>query len=190
MAEVREDAEFYATSGGGVTLSGGEPLRQHEFASAILQQCKAEGYHTALDTCGHVHWKTFEQVLPYVDLLLYDLKHVSSEIHQRYTGVPNRLIIENLRRLSRYGVPIEVRMLIIPGINDGRDVIQAAAWLLASMDNITNVRLLPYHRLAGSKYVKLGREDTMPDVDPPSAEQMREIAGWIGSCGLQAVYPA
>ena len=189
MAQLREDASFYETSGGGVTLSGGEPLLQSEFATEILRRCKAEGYHTAVDTCGQVQWRVFEQVLPYVDLVLYDLKHISPEQHQRYTGANNHLVVENLRRLSGYGASVEVRMVIIPTINDSREFIEGAARLLASLENITAVRILPYHRLAGSKYTKLGKENTMPDVDSPSNEAMLRIASWIRRFGLEVIYP-
>ncbi len=189
MAQLREDASFYENSGGGVTLSGGEPLLQSEFATEILRRCKAEGFHTALDTCGQVQWRVFEQVLPYVDLVLYDLKHISPEQHQRYTGANNRLVVENLRRLSGCGASVEVRMVIIPTINDSREFIEGAARLLASLENITAVRILPYHRLAGSKYTKLGKENTMPDVDSPSNEAMLRIASWIRRFGLEVIYP-
>lgn len=189
MAVVREDATFYAVSGGGVTLSGGEPLFQGKFATALLQQCTAEGFHTALDTCGHVRWDIVEHALPYVDLVLYDLKHISAKCHKQYTGESNRLILKNLRRLDGSDVPIEIRMPIIPTINDSRKTIDTAARFLASLSNITAVRLLAYHRLAGSKYHSLGRENTLPDVAPPSGSQMRRIAGWIRQHGLPVIVP-
>jgi pyruvate formate lyase activating enzyme len=189
MVQLREDAAFYENSGGGITLSGGEPLLQNEFSTQILRRCKAEGFHTALDTCGQVQWRVFELALPYVDLVLYDLKHISPEQHQRYTGANNRLVVENLRRLSDYGASIEVRMVIIPTINDSREFIEGAARMLASLENITAVRILPYHRLAGSKYTKLGKDNTMPDVEPPGDEAMLQIASWIRQFGLEVVYP-
>jgi len=189
MTVVRQDATFYTVSGGGVTLSGGEPLFQGAFATALLRQCNAEGFHTALDTCGHVRWAIMERALPYVDLVLYDLKHISPPRHQQYTGVSNRLILENLRRLSRSSVPIEIRMPIIPTINDSRETIDAAARFLASLSHIIAVRLLAYHRLAGSKYHSLGRENTLPDVTPPSGRQMQRIAGWIRQHGLPVIVP-
>lgn len=189
MAVVREDAAFYETSGGGVTLSGGEPLLQGEFATAILRRCKAEGFHTAIDTCGHVRWKVIQEALPHVDLVLYDLKHISPQQHRQYTGASNRLILNNLRRLSGCGVPVEVRMPVIPTINDSREVVEPAAQFLGSLDNITAVRLLSYHRLAGSKYHSLGQENSMPDVASPSKRQMRRIATWIRRHGLNVVVP-
>jgi len=189
MAVVREDAGFYEVSGGGVTLSGGEPLLQAEFAAALLQKCKVEGFHTAVQTCGQVQWKVIEEALPYVDLWLYDLKHISPQRHKRYTGASNRLILSNLRRLSGRGASIEVHMLIVPTINDSREDIESAARFLASLKNIEAVRLLAYHRLAGSKYLSLGRENTLPDVPSPSRRRLLQVARWIRQHGLKVVVP-
>lgn len=189
MAEVRQDASFYQNSGGGVTLSGGEPLLQGRFATALLQQCQAEGFHTAVDTCGQVGWKALERALPYLDLVLYDLKHIDPQWHRQYTGASNQRILENLRRLSRCGLPIEIRMPIIPTINDAQAFVEGAAAFLASLANISAVRLLAYHRLAGAKYRSLGQENTMPDVDPPTPDHMLQIAAWIARYGLEVIVP-
>ncbi|MBI3972761.1 MAG: glycyl-radical enzyme activating protein [Chloroflexi bacterium] len=189
LAQVREDASFYATSGGGVTLSGGEPLLQPEFATAVLRQCKAEEFHTALDTCGQVRWKAFEQALPFVDLVLYDVKHMSAERHKHLTGASSRLILDNLRKLGDHGVPIEIRMVIVPTINDGREFIEAAGEFLGSLHTIEAVRLLPYHRLAGSKYLGLGQANTMPEVETPSLAHMQQIAGRLSAHGLKVIAP-
>jgi pyruvate formate lyase activating enzyme len=189
MAVVREDATFYELSGGGVTLSGGEPLLQGDFTVALLKQCQTEGFHTAVDTSGQVKWGVFKQVLPHVDLVLYDVKHISPNHHKRYAGASNQLIINNLRRLNDCGVPIEIRMPIIPTINDSKETIESTARFLGSLNNITTVRLLPYHRLAGSKYVSLGRENTMPDVASPSYRQLQQIAQWMNQYGLKVIIP-
>lgn len=189
MAVVREDAPFYERSGGGVTLSGGEPLVQGDFTKALLTQCQAEGFHTAIDTSGQVAWSVINRVLPYVDLVLYDIKHISPDQHQRYTGASNHLILSNLRRLCGCGVPVEIRMPIIPTINDSQEIITSTARFLKSLNNITAVRLLPYHRLAGSKYQSLGMENTMPDVASPSASHMRQIAQWMSQYGLKVIIP-
>jgi len=189
MAVLRQDAAFYETSGGGVTLSGGEPMMQGEFATALLRRCKGDGYRTALDTCGHVGWSVLQGALPYVDLVLYDLKHISARLHRRQAGASNRLILSNLRRIVEFGTPVEVRMPIVPTINDSKEFIDAAAEFLASLSEITAVRLLGYHRLAGPKYLALGRENTMPDVPSPAAEQMRQIAAWLERRGLRVILP-
>lgn len=185
MVELRKDIPFYENSGGGITLSGGEPMFQHKFALAILKQCKIEGLHTAIDSSGQASWQIYEKVLPYVDLVLYDIKHIDSEKHKVYTGVSNRLILENLKRIGEYDVPVEIRMPIIPGINDAKDYITRAAKFLTGMKNITRVELLPYHKLGGSKYTRLEKEYKLQDLEPPEVEKMNEIAEWISSFGLK-----
>lgn len=172
-----------------MTLSGGEPLMQSSFACALLRESKAKGFHTAIDTCGLVDWETLEAALPYVDLVLYDLKHIDSQLHRQYTGMPNHLILENLFRLSRYGASVEIRMPIIPTINDTQEYIESAALCLEPLENIAAVKLLAYHRLSGSKYQRLGRKNTLPDVAPPSPSQMQKIAGWIERHGLKVLLP-
>ena len=190
MGEVREDAAFYRVSGGGVTLSGGEPLLQNEFATALLKACKAEGFHTSLDSCGQVPWSFYERALPYVDLVLYDLKHIHADNHKGFTGVSNRRIIQNLRKLNDRGTPVEIRMLIVPTVNDSEEQVGQAAELLAGMDNITAVRLLAYHSMAASKYTSLGRDSTMPDVESPDTDAMARVAEWVRSYGLTVITPS
>ena len=185
MVELRKDIPFYENSNGGITLSGGEPLFQHEFALAILKQCKAEGLHTALDTSGQVSWRVYERVLPYVDLVLYDFKHIDPVAHRKYTSASNELIMDNLAKISEYGVPIEIRMPIIPGVNDAKKDIVGAAMFLSTLKNITWIELLPYHRLGESKYSRLGEKYKLEGLQPPSKEQMNEIAEWIRSYGLE-----
>ena len=185
MAELRKDAPFYESSGGGITLSGGEPMFQPRFALAILERCKSEGFHTALDTSGYAPWKAYERALPYVDLVLYDLKHIDPAAHRKYTGASNKLILENLVRIGESGVPIEIRMPIIPGVNDGREDIEGAAEFLKGVKNITQVTLLPYHRFGEAKYERLGREYKLKGLQPPARERVEEIAEWIRSHGFK-----
>jgi pyruvate formate lyase activating enzyme len=188
MEIIRQDIPFYQVSGGGVTLSGGEPLVQPKFTKKLLQQCKEEHIHTALDTSGSVPWRVLETVLPYVDLVLYDLKHISPSRHRKYTGASNHLILENMKRLADCRVPVEIRMLIIPTINDSWSFISRAAKFLESLDNITAVRLLAYHHLAGSKYRRLDKVDTLPNVASPTDDQLQRIAGWIQRYDLKVVW--
>ena len=183
IEELCKDREFYDQSGGGITLSGGEPLLQLEFVVELLSRCAGEDLHRALDTCGNVPWGHFEAVLPYVDLILFDLKLVGSENHEQYTGVGNELIIENLQKLAEQRVDMEIRVPVIPGINDGENI-DATAALVASLPRAIPVRLLRYHRLAGGKYKRLGLPDTMPQVDAPSGEHMQELAGRLEAAGV------
>lgn len=189
MAVIREDATFYALSNGGITLSGGEPLVQDKFAVALLQQAKSEAFHTALDTSGHVDWDVFERALPFLDLVLYDLKHIDPVLHQQYVGASNRRILMNLRKLSRRRVPIEIRMPIIPTINDAYDDIESAALFLVSLKSLQSVRLLAYHRFAASKYRSVGRVNCMPNVPVPTREQLQNIATHLRCYGLKVIIP-
>jgi pyruvate formate lyase activating enzyme len=171
-----EDRRFFENSGGGITLSGGEPFVQHQFTDALLRRCKEEGFHTAVDTSGAIPWKVLEQSLPYIDLLLYDLKHMDPGEHKRFTGQSNTLSFENLTRVDSAGVPIEIRMPIIPTINDDPANIDASGRFLAGLKNLTAVKLLPYHSFAGSKYESVGRPNTLPVVESPTQSEMNSLA--------------
>ena len=185
MAELRKDIPFYENSGGGITLSGGEPLFQHEFILSLLKQCKTEGLHTVLDTSGQAPWKIFEEVLSYVDLVLYDIKHIDAVEHKTHTGISNNLTLENPEKVGQYGIPIEIRMPIIPGINDAEEDILRTARFLADINGIERVQLLPYHKLGESKYARLGKEYKLRTLEPPGRDQMEEIAAWIRPFGLE-----
>jgi pyruvate formate lyase activating enzyme len=173
---LREDRAFYEASQGGVTLTGGEPFLQGRFAAMLLKACKAEGLHTAVDTSGHISWAVIEESLPYIDLVLYDLKHPHPQQHKQYTGATNELALEHLRLLSQVGVPIEIRIPVIPTVNDSPELMAAIGRFIAPLNNIVAVRLLPYHRLAGSKYAGIGRSNTMPQVDTPTKEDLERAA--------------
>jgi len=185
MVELRKDIPFYENSNGGITLSGGEPLLQPEFALALLQQCRAEGLHTVIDTSGQAPWSIFEKLLPCVDLVLYDDKHVEDEGHRILTGISNRLPLENLEKAGACGVPIEIRMPVIPDLNDAEEDILRAAEFLSGVRGIVRVKLLPYHKLGASKYARLNRKYKLPDLDPPEEERMQEVATWMGASGLE-----
>ena len=185
MEELRKDIPFYENSGGGITLSGGEPTLQHEFALDLLRQCKAENLHTAVDTSGQTPWRIFAELLPYIDLVLYDIKHIDAASHRELTGTTNERILENLRRIGDSGTPIEIRMPIVPGVNDGDDGIERTARFLGDIAGITRIELLPYHKLGASKYPRLGLPFCLPDVEPPAAEHMAAIASVIRSHGLE-----
>lgn len=161
-AAVLEDRTFYAQSGGGVTLSGGEPLLQAEFCASLCRELRGQGIHCAIDTAGAVPWDAFAAVLPHVDLFLFDLKHMDAERHREGTGRDNRRILENLGHLAAQGVPIEIRIPLVPGCNDDTANVQATGAFLAALPVVPPVRLLSYHALARSKYAAIGRPDTLP----------------------------
>lgn len=189
MTEVRKDRAFYEQSGGGVTFSGGEPLMQNEFTLAALQACKAEEIHTAIDTSGYAPWEIFEDVLPHIDLFLYDLKTIDDAVHIRTTGVSNTLILSNLVELSRRGANIRVRVPIIPGINDDPKTNEGLGEFLASLPHPVEVELLPYHSSGAEKYCRLNRPYALEGTEPPSSETMQAISQILRKHGLILYQP-
>lgn len=155
FAEVIKDKAFYDNSGGGVTFSGGECMLQLDFLREILEKCKSAGIHTAVDTAGNVPWESFEKILPFTDLFLYDIKAFGAELHRKGTGVSNELILENLKNLSGRA-DIIVRIPVIGGYNDNDEEIRQIADFLKQI-KIIKAELLPYHAMGEHKYTALGR---------------------------------
>lgn len=172
--ELARDHIFYEESGGGITLSGGEPLAQPEFAIEILRRCRKAGLHTTLDTCGFVETEQLLAAAPFTDLFLYDFKHPDSAQHEAYTDVPNGLIIRNLKILCTNGSTVRVRQPIIPGFNDAPDVIEQTGRVLASC-GIKQFELLPYHALGTGKSNKLIHNNEVRNFSHPSTNQMLAI---------------
>jgi pyruvate formate lyase activating enzyme len=152
---LSEDLVFYRQSGGGVTLSGGEPLLQADFCAALLQRLKKYDIHCAVDTCGAVPFSAFEKVLPYTDLFLYDLKHIDPALHWQYTGQDNATILDNLRQLDETGKPIEIRIPVIPGVNDSKAAMRRSGEFLSQLRHVSGVKLLTYNPFAQDKYAAL-----------------------------------
>lgn len=186
FAEISKDAVFYETSGGGVTLSGGEPLTAPTFARALLAHCQAAGFHTAVETSGYVTWQAFEAVLPHVNLFLYDVKHMDEARHRQGTGVSNRCILANLARLDETGADIIVRVPLIPDFNDSPHNIRQTAALAAGMPHVRRLDLLPYHRLGTPKYRKLGRDYPLADLQPPQRSDVERLLAEVQAFGLAA----
>lgn len=188
IREVEKDRLLLETSGGGVTLSGGEPVAQSQFASELLRSLKREGYHTALDTSGYAPWEVLEDVARHADLVLYDLKHMDPRAHEELTGAPNDLILSNLRSLSQQGSKtIIVRLPVIPGLNDSNENIEATAKFLGGLGGIEAVELLPYHNLGATKYEALGWEYLLSHLDPPTGERLEEMRGLLEARGLRTI---
>jgi pyruvate formate lyase activating enzyme len=182
---VAADDIFYQRSGGGVTLSGGEPLAQPQFATSLLKLCKDAAIHTALDTCGYASWATVKQVLEYVDLVLYDLKHMDPVEHKKHTGVPNELILDNAKRIHHgLSIPMLARIPLIPGYNDTAENITATAQFIATELDSIEVHLLPYHRMGEIKHERMEEPERSIPVQPPSDERMEEIKEVFESFGL------
>jgi pyruvate formate lyase activating enzyme len=186
MSEVQRDVPFYDQSGGGVTFSGGEPLMQPDYLVALLSACKASDIHTTLDTCGQTNWKTLDRIRSYVDLFLYDLKFMDPGRHKQQTGVTNERILENLKKLSRHGHEIILRVPIIPGANADLENIRAIGSFAASLPSLNRVDILPYHRAAINKYERMHRSYGFNQLLPPSEEEMAEIARLLEEYGLKA----
>ena len=173
LEEILEDSDFYETSGGGVTFSGGECMLQIDFLEEMLKQCKESGIHTAVDTAGHVPFEYFERIIPYTDLFLYDLKCMDSEKHKQYTGVPNERILENLSRLLASDKSVWVRVPIVPTVNDSDDDIADIRKFFECYGYPEKVELLAYHAMGKHKYDALGMEASIfPTL---SKERMNEL---------------
>ena len=184
MVEIGRDRPFYEESGGGATFSGGEPLAQPEFLGALLAACRAAGIHTALDTCGYAPWEVIDRVRRDVDLFLYDLKLLDDARHRELTGVSNRLILENLRRLSELGHAIVLRVPIIPGVNDDPETLDEIGAFATSLPRLDEIALLPYNRMGIDKYARLDRPYRLSGVAPLSDEAMSAIARRLSAFGL------
>jgi pyruvate formate lyase activating enzyme len=156
MREVLKDAKFYENSGGGVTLSGGEPTAQPEFALCILRSCKEAGLHTVLDTCGYAPWSVMKRLLAYTDLVFYDIKTIELRKHQQATRKPNRLILENARKTAQYK-PMRVRVPLIPNFNDSPEEVRRIARFVKEQMGPIGIDLLLYNRLGEVKYERLDR---------------------------------
>jgi len=185
LAEVAKDALYYQRSGGGLTLSGGDPLYQPVFATALLRQYKQEekGLHTAVETCGWAHRRAIEKMAEYTDLFLYDIKHMEPSEHLRFTGQSNRLILENARFLAENGHCLVIRIPLIPGYNDQRENLVATAEFSLSLPGVKRIDILPYHRLGEPKYHRLGRLYSLtgkPTLGPDRIKWAKTVLEKIG----------
>ncbi|MGQ9616841.1 MAG: glycyl-radical enzyme activating protein [Spirochaetota bacterium] len=183
IEEVEKDRLFYESSGGGVTLSGGEPVYQKEFATSLLRRLKMLSIHTAVETSGYAPWPAIEEIIDATDLLLYDLKHMDSDMHRKFTGVPNELIFENalkasfkINSMGESNKQMIFRVPLIGGVNTDKKNIEAVA-AFALKAKVGEVHLLPYHRLGESKYRKLGKEYSFQAFTPDDEliEEIRDI---------------
>ena len=186
MQEIEKESVFYETSGGGVTFSGGEPLMQPEFLSLLLDRCRESEFHTCLDTSGHCDTALFKKFIPKTDLFLFDIKILDPEKHFQYTGVDNKLILDNLLQLDRSGHDYIIRMPIIPGVNDDRANIDAMKALLRQLNNpAREIHLLPYHPLAKNKLRRLGMEDKMDPSVEKIEPKLHTLAGEFEQTGYK-----
>jgi pyruvate formate lyase activating enzyme len=185
LREVKKDAVLYKHSGGGVTISGGEPLQEVEFVENFLRACQEEAISVGVDTCGHVPWENIERVLPYVDFFLWDIKHIDPEKHREMTGVYNKLILSNVRAVSERGIPLYIRIPLIPGYTDSEENIRGICELVRSLGSTVRVDLLPMHHLGKARYESLNRPYPMADVSPISDEALEKLRQMVESYGFR-----
>lgn len=184
VAEITKDTLFYDESGGGITISGGEPLMQPTFLLELLEACGKLDLHRTVDTSGLADTRILLETATCTDLFLYDLKHMDPEKHAEFTGVSNKKILANLKILSRQGSEIIVRFPIIPGFNSDRENIDQTGAYVASLPGVGRINILPYHSAATAKYNNLGLKFNTSDVAKPSRDQLESIADRLETYNL------
>jgi pyruvate formate lyase activating enzyme len=184
---LQKEKIFFSESKGGVTFSGGEPLLQAEFLLEALKKCKAAGYHTAVDTSGYSKAENYESIIPYTDLFLFDIKHLDDSKHKIYSGVSNRVILDNLKLLLGSGRDVMIRIPVVPGFNDDPQHLEMLRSLLlkSKRKNLIKICLLPYHKIGSSKYSKFSIPFRMDGVDPPSPERMKSLKEFFAETGIK-----
>ncbi len=184
---LEKDRIFIQQSRGGVTFSGGEPMMQSEFLLEVLKACKSKGYHTAIDTSGYASPERYQEVVPFTDLFLFDIKHLDASSHLEYTGVSNTGILENLRMILKIGKDLMIRIPVIPGKNDDQKNLTDIRELLSSLkcENLRKINLLPFHRIGKSKYKKFNLPYRMNDTEQPSQERMKELKEFFAETGIK-----
>ena len=181
---VERDRIYYGRSGGGLTLSGGECLGQIDFARDLLRGAKERGINTAIESTGFTSWDKIEQLAPYLDVYLMDIKHMNSQKHKEFTSQPNELILENARKIAQKFNKLIIRTPVIPTFNATVEEIRAIAKYAKSI-GVTEMHILPYHRLGKDKYYGLNRSYSMEEIEPPSKELMYELLKVVQSEGLK-----
>ena len=185
IEEVERDRAYYARSGGGMTLSGGESLCQPEFATSLLRAAKENGINTAMESTGFADYSIIEKYLPYLDVYLMDIKHINSDKHKEFTSRPNELILENARKIAKNAKKLIIRTPVIPTFNATPEEIRDIAEFARSLETVEEMHLLPYHRIGSDKYAGIGREYSMKNIEPPSKELMNELLAVVQSVGLR-----
>jgi pyruvate formate lyase activating enzyme len=175
MREIEKDSVFYEESGGGVTFSGGEPTLQPDFLLSLLTECNESGFHTAVDTSGHAPKRIFEKIIDHTNIFLYDLKLMNDELHQKYTGVSNKLIQTNLKWLDDNQKNICIRIPVVPGITDTQANVADTINFLIKLKNISEINLLPYHKAGEGKYSRFKKENKLHGIKTPENNYMEKV---------------
>jgi pyruvate formate lyase activating enzyme len=188
MKIIRRSIPYFQASGGGVTISGGEPLLQAEFVKELFTACQAEQISTAVDTSLYVTTTRLQEVLPVTDLFLADIKHMDSEKSLAITGLGNQMNIENLRSINDHQTRIWIRYVIAAGLSDDPEDVTALAYFVKTLDSVERIDLLPYHALGAHKWDLLGLDYKLHEIQPPSAQQMNDLAQIVRSITDKPVY--
>jgi pyruvate formate lyase activating enzyme len=175
MKEIEKDIIFFEESGGGVTFSGGEPMLQHKFLQAVLKECSRKNIHTVVDTSGYSPYPHFIDINDLVDLYLYDLKIIDDASHKKYTGVSNKLIIDNLKKLLQDGKRLSLRVPLIPGVSDTEDNLAQLAELVEPFINSVAIDFLPYNKFAESKYSRFNEKPKLGKLESQSDDELNKI---------------
>jgi pyruvate formate lyase activating enzyme len=186
ILEFKKDATNYRRSGGGITISGGEPLVQSDFTLELLKASKEQGWTTAIETTACAESKVIEKVFPYVDLALMDIKSMDPEVHKKFTGVSNELILKNAPRVAEI-TKMVVRVPVIPGVNAAKEDISAICRFVKTLRGVETIHLLPYHTYGENKYELLGREYLMKDVRPLNPEEIQALKAVVEGQGFKCV---
>ena len=187
LRDILADRIFFDDSKGGVTFSGGEPLLQHAFLSAMLKACRAREIHTTVDTCGYTTEANLRNIVPVTDLFLFDIKFADDQKHREFTGVSNESILHNLAMLGHIHRQIWVRIPVLPGVNDSPGELEAMAELIAGLKSVRQVNLLPYHKMGLHKFSRAGRDYRLADIVPPSREYMEAVREKFASLRLPII---
>ena len=190
VTEVKKDEIVYKYSHGGVTISGGEPLFDTEFALNLLKAFKAEGINTGVDSCGQIPWRGLEPTLPYVDFFLWDIKHMDPEQHKKLTGVSNEVILSNAKAVAARGIPLYIRIPLIPGYNDSEENIRATCEFSLGLASVVQVDIMPLHHLGKARYDSLDRMYPIAGLALYSDEAILGIKHIVESYGLKCVIQA
>ena len=182
LKKVMQDAIFYQNSGGGMTLSGGEPMAQFSFIKELITKAKENGLHTCMETCGYAPWELYREIAPLIDIFLFDYKLTDPDLHKQYTGVSNELILENLHRLDEIGSSIVLRCPIIPTINDTEDHFKGIAETANKLQHIIEINIEPYHPMGNGKASMLDRTYELEHLTFPENDT---VARWIETIQAQ-----
>lgn len=187
IKELKKDSINYRRSGGGITLSGGEPMVQHSFAAELLKACKSQGWHTAIETTGFTKSpEVIEEMFPYIDLVLMDIKAKNDEVHKKFTGVSNEIILRNAHRITEISNTV-IRIPTIPGVNASKQEIEAICHFVKTLHGIDTIHLLPYHTYGENKYNLLGKDYLMNETASLTPEEIEELKIVVEENGFRCV---